>query len=405
MALYFCILLVFLLNPFLALILSVCLLFSRRTSDMQVTFCLVVISLFWGLLAFTQKSLAKEDTDCIRYYISFGVYESMDPIKALSSLKFSKILNFVFTPVTVFLVSLTKNVQIMSFFWTFLVYLLTFLSMRHLLSYFWCYDQRNFAKMVIAQMLCFMAFVQISELLKQSAAFAVFFYGFTFFITGGGVCLSLLLVLCAIGIHPSVLMLLPLFLYKKVKIEWLFIVLVLVFALSLLTNIIDLVMSFLPSTTYFSLLLGKYGGHVGVQTATLHYVLIQLIMLFFALFMLVKNRCWEVENMVKIVLLYLTISFINYYNLTAYLRFAIFSHWIMGLILIMYIKFNYLTYSLWSMKKMFLTLMFLMTLRWTIARTLTNGGYCSSYMDNSITNIIVSPSFEYLSVDYEISMI
>lgn len=41
-----------------------------------------------------------------------------------------------------------------------------------------------------------------------------------------------------------------------------------------------------------------------------------------------------------------------------------------------------------------------MTVKWTYSRTLS-GGYCSSYMDNSIPKIILSTSYSYLSEDYE----
>ena len=50
--------------------------------------------------------------------------------------------------------------------------------------------------------------------------------------------------------------------------------------------------------------------------------------------------------------------------------------------------------------KCLVVFMFLMTLRWTLARTI-GGGYCSSYMDNSIINIVFSTSSDYLSVEYE----
>ena len=53
------------------------------------------------------------------------------------------------------------------------------------------------------------------------------------------------------------------------------------------------------------------------------------------------------------------------------------------------------------MMNLMIVFMLVMTLRWTHGRTMVRGGYCTSYMDNSITNIIFSTSYDYLCVNYE----
>lgn len=400
---YFLILpLLFLLWPFGAFLLSLIVLFTRNVSKKETTLCLTIMSMFWGLLAFTQKSLTVEDTDCIRYYSSFEYFEGWNPISAICCLNLIEILNYVFSPVSVFVTALTDNVQSISFLWTFLTYLLSFLSMRRLMEYYECYEQRRFANLVLIMTFCFLAFVQVSELLKNSAAFAVFFYAFTLQITNSSKVVVWILVLASIGIHPSAIMLLPLFFYKLINTKITLVFAVIMFVLSLKINIVDIVMGLLPGGIYFDLLLERFGNHDFEQTGTLHYIGIQMAMVGTAFYLWFRSKDCETGplEVVNIVLLYFIVSIVNFHNLVAFLRFTIFSHWIFGLITIWYLKKSYIP-SYKRMMTLMIVFMFFMTLRWTYGRTMVRGGYCSSYMDNSITNIIFSTSYDYLCVDYE----
>lgn len=382
--------------------LSLIVLFMRNVSKKETTLCLVIMSMFWGLLAFTQKSLTVEDTDCIRYYSSFEYFEGWNPISAICYLNLIEILNYVFSPVSVFVTALTDNVQSISFLWTFLVYLLTFLSMRRLMKYYECYEQRIFAKLVLIMTFCFLVSVQVSELLKNSAAFAIFFYAFTLQITNSSRMVVWSLVLVSIGIHPSAIMLLPLFFYKLVNTKIILAFAVIVFLLSLKINIVDMLMSILPSGIYFDLLLERFDYQNIGQTGTLHYIGIQMAMVGTAsyLWFRSKNNETELLEVINIVILYFIVSIVNFYNLVAFLRFSIFSHWLLGLITIWYLKKSYIP-SYKRMMNLMIVFMLVMTLRWTHGRTMVRGGYCTSYMDNSITNIIFSTSYDYLCVNYE----
>lgn len=392
----------FLFCPFIAFVVSLIVLFTRNISERETTLCLVVMSMFWGILAFTQKSLATEDTDCIRYYGSFEYFEGWSPLSAIASLNLIEILNYIFSPVSVFVVAFTHNVQSISFFWTSLVYLLTFLSMHRLMKYYECYEQKKFAQLVLIMTFCFLAFVQISELLKNSAAFAVFFYAFTLYVTNRNRFVVWILVLASIGIHSSVIMLLPLFFYKLVNTKMALIVAIVVFLLSLTVDIIDVLMNLLPSGVYFDLLLERFADKDYGSSGTLHYIAIQISMVGTAFYLWFKSKRNETQLLeaVNIIMLYFIVCIVNFYQLTAFLRFSIFSHWLFGLITIWYLKKSYVP-SYKRMMSMMIIFMFFMTLRWTYSRTMVKGGYCSSYMDNSITNIIFSTSYDYICVDYE----
>ena len=97
-------LLLFILWPFGSFIVSTYSLLNRKLSETNTIVCLFMLSLFWGLLAFTQKSLAAEDTDCIRYYEFFELFEGIEPLYAISSLNILELLNFVFMPASVLVI-------------------------------------------------------------------------------------------------------------------------------------------------------------------------------------------------------------------------------------------------------------------------------------------------------------
>lgn len=394
--------LLFLVSPFTSMVSSFAMLYKSKLSEKEVTICLVIISMFWGILAFSQKSLAIEDTDCIRYYQNMEQYEYMDPIEAINSINIIELLNYVFYPISITLVSVTGNVQTISFLWTFLVYILTYTSIRRLLEYYNFYEHKKFTKIIFICTFCFMAFVQISELQKNSAAFAVFFYALTLYITKKNYLVVIALVFVSIGLHSSTIMLLPLFLYRYLNTKYAIIIGIIFFALSTTTNVINLLMEILPSGGYFDLLLDRFGSYGTGQTGTSHYIAIQLTMLLSAIYLWLKNKKnnKELTNAVNIIFLYFIISNLNFYNLTAYLRFSIFSHWLFALILIWFVQASVNNLKFRQVKNILVFFMLLMTIRWTLARTIT-GNYCSSYMDNSITKIVFSTMNNYLSEDYE----
>ena len=394
--------LLFILSPFLSMIVSLVMLFRKKMSENAITICLVIISLFWGVLAFSQKSLYYEGTDCTRYYYSLEIFENFNLLDALPNINILEMLNFVFYPVSIFVTSATGNVQYVSFFWTSLVYFLTYISSRRLMKYYGCFSQKKFAFVVLISTFCFIVFVQVSELLKNSAAFAVFFYAFTLYMTKGNKLATGLWVLVSIGLHPSVIMLLPLFLYKTMNTKILFFVSVILSLLVASTNIIGILMNIMPGGGYFDLLMDRFGDNSKGQSGTLHYIVLQVAMLLTSLFIYFNRKANKKEPCyaVNIILLYVLISNMNFYNLVAYLRFSILTHWQFSLLLISLIQGSINSSRISIVKKCLCIFMFIMTARWTISRTIP-GGYSSSYMNNSITNILFSTSYDYLSIDYE----
>lgn len=374
--------------------------FNPKLTEKQITQCIVVISLFFGLLAFTQKSLAAEDTDCIRYYAGLEYFENINPLEVFGEFDFMELINFVFYPVSAFTVALTGNVQSISFLWTFLVYFLTFLSARRLLKYYECYSNRRFAYLLICLTLCFIAFVQVSELLKQASAFAVFFYGFTMFMTGGSKSIGTLCIFAAIGLHPTSMMLLVLFFYNKVDAWLLLAILLIVIGMSMFVDVVTYSMSLLPASNYTRLLMERFSVYEQ-PSGSIHYMLLQFLMLFPSLFiwLIHKPNDRKQQYAINVVLLYFLVSCLNFGNLVAYLRFSIFAHWLFALDYILCLK-NIRYNDVRIVLRVLVFSMSLMTMRWTVGRT-TEGGYASSYMDNNIMKIITSSSYDFLIVDYK----
>ena len=393
--------LLFLISPFFAMIASFWMLSNKNMTNRGVYTCIVVISLFWGLLAFSQKSLAIEDTDCIRYYLLLEPYELVTPLEGLQDINILELLYFIFYPVSIIAISLTGNVQIISFLWTFIAYIFTYISIKKIMDYYGTFTQFDFAKVLIICTFCFMSFVQISELLKNSAAFAVFFYALTLYITKGNKIRVITYIFISVGLHTSVVMLIPLFLYKVMKTKLLIIIGIGSLIISSTTNIIDLLINILPGSGYFELLQNQFSNYGEGETGSTHYVILQLALLCPTLYLWIKYKNYiDVSYAVNLVLLYFIISNFNFYNLVAYLRLSIFSHWLFTLILIKYIEYSRINININKIKYALIVSMFFMTVKWTYSRTLS-GGYCSSYMDNSIPKIILSTSYSYLSEDYE----
>ena len=391
-------LIVFLVNPFCAFVLSLLLINTAKRDDNAFKLvCIFFISLFWALLAFTQKSLYYDGTDCTRYYSYVEHFEEIKLYDVLSYFDLTALINYIFYPVSAIATSLTGNVQVMSFIWVFVVYLLSYLSVMKLLKHYGYYNTRNVSILIVAMTFCFMLFVQISELLKQSSSFAVMLYGFTIYITKGKTISPLLLSIIAVGLHPSSVALLPLYLYKCFKTKYFIYGSIILLPLALTADIYGLIFRILPGGNYMELIIDKYGNAGDDRSATLHYVAILLIM-FYGTFMSWAKSNRKNSELINIACIYALITSVNYSNLTAFLRLTLFSHYIFGLLLVSYLRER--TIYLDKSVKVILILMFVLTLRFSYGRTL-NGSYRSSYMNNSLSEIVFSSAFDYLAVDYE----
>lgn len=387
----------FSINPFFAFVFAWVLLLKNNLDEGRVTICVMVLATYWGLLAFTQKSLAAIDTDAIRYYYFGHGMIGLSVKEALESLAIEDLMNFTFTPVNAVIVALTQNVQSMSFIWVFVTYICTYYSIKRLMKHYGCYSQRNYAKVLLVVSFCFMLFVQISELLRQAPAFAVFFLGFTYYVEKGWNIKTIILIIASIGLHSSMFLFVPLLLYRYFPVKKSIYIIIALTPVLMSVNVLTAFWGLLPDGEYFSMVSEKYSNYGDGSTATPHYILIELLMLYMAIDLWRKDKD---DRDINIVLLYFLISFANYGTLVAFLRFALFSHWVFAFMLVKYLTINRPVFRFSNVGKYIVIIMFFMSLRFTLSR-LGMGIYPSTYMDNSIVKITTSTINDYLTVKYD----
>lgn len=389
------ILLFWLFAPFLTIFL-VLLLFCKRLSICQYKCMFLVISMSFALLAYTQKSLFYLDTDIIRYYNAY--YPFIDQSFDLFSLMFvlENNLTFSFNLINVLLVCTFANVQIISIFGVFCIYYFYFLSLLKLFEHEGIsISPINILLVTFISIFGFILFTQVTDTIKNAASFAIFFYAFICFICNENKLKIILLYIIGVGIHSSILMLLPLFLYKKINTQILILLFILAVLISSRINIMSLFSIILPDVGFGSLLLKKAETYsiVGDAQSSIRYIGISCVMLLSAIYLSI-NKLFNVSNKyMNIIFIYLIIMYLNYNNPDGYIRFANFAHFLFLFEFIQLLR-DKKRYSLVIF--LFIVVFIVTNFQMTYSRTLS-GGYCSSYMNNSIFQILFSNVVEYLS--------
>ena len=189
----------------------------------------------------------------------------------------------------------------------------------------------------------------------------------------------------------------PLLLYRYLPIKKSFYIIIALTPIIMTVDIINVFWGMLPGGEYFAMISDKFSDYGDGSTATPHYILIELLMLFMAFDIWKKNKD---DRDINIVILYFFISFANYGNLVAFLRFALFSHWIFAFMLVKYLTIYRPSYRISNIGRYIVIIMFFMSFRFTLSR-LGMGIYPSSYMDNSIVKITTSTLHDYLIVKYD----
>lgn len=394
----FLILILFFIAPFWGAVVALYVIYKSRKRD-DVFFALFTVASFWGVLAFTQKSISLDiETDIERYYgmiESLSIHRLSDLYTILPECSYM----FVFMPICILIHFLTGNVQYISYFWVTLSYLFLFLLIKKVLINEGLYSGKTFVKLLLISMFSLMLFVQISETIKNAVAFAIFFYLASIIYYQGYSIKRILLFIIPIGIHPSVLFLFPLFLYKWVNTKILLVSSFILFVFGMSINIMELLTRIIPNSGYFLILLSIADGYsTDTDSSSIRYILLSFLSYIIALY-LYKIGGKKTNSITNIVLLYFFMSCLNMHNLTSYVRFVNFMHTIFVFLLLALLKLkrslkgrttaiNFAFYSV-------VLINFVMTIRLTVGRTQI-GSYASSYMNNSFVDIIFSSLYTYL---------
>lgn len=389
-------LLVWIISPFIGIFFAIAILTLIKVDSGSLKIVCFFISLSFALLAFTQKSLYWDGTDIERYYYDLAPLVKLDS-RVIPIVLASDILTYVFTPINVIVVVATKNVQSISIVWIFIIYYLLFLA---IINYIELYhksilNNKRFLTLTILFIIFgSVLFTQVTETIKSAVAFSLFWYTFTLYLKGINKIYIVLLSFIGVGIHPQTLMFLPIYLYQRFNYKYLFIAAIITVILSIRINIIEVVLSILPSGGWFDMLKERAFGYgmASGESSSKRYIFIGLLCLFTSLF-IYKEKIYTQENKTgNIILIYSIIMFLNFNISDAFIRFANFISYIATIEFI----------DLYCRKRtrqisyLFTIIFMVLNLQMTLGRTI-GGGYCSSYMDNSISKMLFSNVYDYIT--------
>ena len=384
---------IWLLCPFLS-VFFILLFITRQLSEKQYLYLFFLISISFALLAYTQKSLFWDGTDIQRYYYEFSPFVNYDR-NILPLLLSDSILTYTFTLVNVLLVTIFKNVQVISLFWITLIYYLYFLTVIKILKKENVpISGTNVLLITSISIFGFILFTQVTETIKNAAAFAIFFYSFASYLNNENKIKIIVLCFLGIGVHSSIIMLLPLFFYKIFNSKFLLITLLICIISCRFIDLMALSLKLIPDFGFLGSLLEKADSYTGGDGAnsSIRYIGISFVILIAALY-LWRNKAFNVENKyINIILIYLIIMYLNFNNSNAFIRWANFAQFIMVFEFVQLLK-NRRKYIISII--CFFVVFYVTNLQMTYGRTLS-GGYCSSYMDNSIGKALFSSVYNYL---------
>lgn len=380
--------------PFFSIFLILFFISQLQLHIRQYNFLFFLISMSFALLAYTQVSLASMDTDVVRYYYMFSPFIYLD-FNVIPLILSDSILTYTFTLINILLVITFKNVQIISLFWIVLIYYVYFLTVIKLFKKENVYPSKiNIFLITTISIFGFILFTQVTETIKNAAAFTIFFYVFTCYLNNENRAKIVILCFLGIGVHSSILMLFPLFFYKVLNTKFLFILLFVCIFSCHYIDLMALSIKYIPDFGFFSNLLTKADAYIGEkgENSSIRYIGISFVILLASIY-LWKQKIFNTNNQyLNIIFLYLIIMYLNFNNSNAFIRWANFAQFILVFEFIHFLK-NRKKYSI-PIILFFLTF-YVTNYQMTYARTLS-GGYCSSYMDNSLIKTLFSSTYDYL---------
>jgi hypothetical protein len=358
-----------------------------------------LFSLTFALIAFTQKSIS--GTDIERYYAAYSKYQYLNFFDEMKLMMLKQEIYVIFSALCMFLVSIFQNVQVISLFWVFIIYYFYFLGCENYCRYKGlAWNNKRLFVFICISIFGFILFTQVTETLKQAAAVSLFFYAFTLFLLGKKIKTFCMLIL-SIGVHITPLYLLPLFLYKKCNLRHVSLIALLAFLLSF-GNIMEIIANLLPAVgileLYHERILHYTGDYSDFSSSLLRYDLLMVILLFMCILYYRYSNGTSNKKSAFIGGIYFCLLLSNRNMIHNYTRFVNMSHFIFAFAYIDLLLLNHpFIRKNWPLINSFLLFsFFIANLHITYYRTI-GGSYLSSYMDNSIFNLLFSSVMDYLS--------
>lgn len=387
------VLFVFLLNPFLGCVMALSSLVFRDgiVNKRAIYF---VLAIFMGMVAYTQYTKVG---DLSRVY--------KNTIDGASS--FNKDFFFVFQTkhilfemVNQVVYYLTNNVRLITLIWVWTLYYFLFLSIDNIAKYKnKVLNGKELFLLLIASLFSFVIFTQVTELMKQGVATSLFLYSYSLFLLKKRWSCFLVFFLAA-NIHFSVLFFVPLFFTTLFSNKSLYIIFVLSFFMrqfDLMGMLTEYLQQFSGIGEIFLL------GELANQVDDFHYDMTGFYSSgsFFFQFiywhtlgvvMLVKlfKKDSLLANICLLMLCFLNLNYFSDHNYTRLLT-MMFPFYIMLSFEIMELKMKNRRFVAFSI---LIIGAFLANYRMSVSRLL-DASYSNTYMDGSLFNVFIYPSFMY----------
>lgn len=397
--LFLCMTVLWFIFPFLSIFIFLYLIGKYRLSNRQLSYVQFLISCTFGLLAYTQQSLS--NTDVSRYYAMFEPFVDMD-LNLANYFLLTDSLAYTFTPISVFLTSLFKNVQVVSGFWVFISYQFYFMGLRNYLQIRnISLSSRQMSFILGISVFGLILFTQVSELLKQGAAISFFFYVYTYFLKTGNKWQTFILLFLDIGIHFSQMIFVPLFFIKRFNRKILLTLLpfCLIF---LFIDVTTIVSNLLPTSGWLGAIQSKASEFTenADDVYTLRYIFTALVLFISAWFLDKCTASWGRSLAVRIAYLYCALLLIISSDGISFLRFTTLSYWVYAVVIVelLAVKSKFI-----RTKQLFLiglsAFVIYSFLLMTYGRTIKPGGYITSYLNNDPVKILTYSVPQYLLFD------
>lgn len=378
----------FIINPFVSFCDSLYSLASNHNyTRKDYKFLFFIIALFLGVLAFTQKT---DSGDICRIYK--GVIYSNGNLENVTSRFGSSLFNLT----NILIYKLTGNVQYLSLFWVTLLYYLIFVSILNIFEYSGIKYSSRLLNYVVASILCFVIYTQVTEIMKQGIATSLFFYAFTNLINERKK-IAIVSIVLSLGIHATAFFFLPLYFAVAIKNQrWLFILAMLSFLFRQF-NLMGFIVSSFAGVGALSSLVDMASGYNEknienfFRSDGLYFTATFFMYFLYVLFVYIKSH----SVFVRVCLLMIIVLNLNYgvsHNFTRLMT-MLFPFYIM-----LYLELRKIKTPIGVLAtKFFLFATFVFTVTLENGRLASSSSYPTSFMDNSILKIIVSPLYIYLS--------
>lgn len=394
----------FILNPFIAFVFSLWMLSKQYLTEKTTILMVVMVSAYMGLLAYTQSS---EMCDIQNYYrmIKNVVPTDHSWNSFLDSIKYSYLQDRypIFAAINGLIYWLTTNVQLVSFFWLFIVYYACFMGSINLLKYYKISQSpRVLFPLIAGAVFCLIYFTQATDIIKQAVATSIFYYAYSLFVLGKKR-VAIILIFVTYFIHFSTLFFLPWLLAGKISTKRLWIITLISFAFRYI-NSMEL---FVQMFSGFTFIEGAVERAQAYSTdmdnffqSGASYFVIAFFALFLSAWLVFKcNRHKSIlMNCVLLMLVMLNLSYSTSHNFTRLLT-LMYPAYCMLIIELLSVSRNVTRFK-WLIGFM-LSINFVLNVRLAYARMNDKSTWQTSYMDNSITRIVFSPVWSYYEFDFD----